>query len=623
MLLESAKQESRASSPSPSVSRPTSRKNTTDGGYKFSLPVAPAAGSSDGKSPKSKAAKARCTLPTEITGGGPQATPQTTKLSSLAQHADLAAPSSPVSPKPAQVQESIHDRIRGLGAMGHSAEFFSVRFNSEHDSWQLATTVNISSAAKAQGIAEQYIGHKLANAAAFISQCPRPHGAGAREWDYQPERNRLDNSFTEADVRQVCAAMYDLLAVTRREVPEKEALADEEDSEDEDDVSQELTGQTPHASRSMATLAPGTGAAGSAAASGGPPSLSIGNVEAALMAWDLTSELHGACRVAVTFVAQRCGRRYGVVCILVIHGTSVGVLVRSKLERMLHSPLSNRRLSATVDELASVMTDAGYEIEKVFVGLPSENPVPPREVSTRQVMWRFLKLNAVRQQWASILVSMDLYATNRDAICRAAAFFSSGIAAGESYDSVVGGVNNLLPAGFAVLRSRRRCLRLKVTRPVMIKRHRVGKRAPPPQSMSGGVLDVSLTSLNLSEAALWRNMPGDANITLNAPFRDPGHEYGQEGEICSSASSASLEEFAEAAAAPATPSQSTSPKGPTPSGRRSPWVVRINDQPKPLTAAAPKRRQQPAESASPTRRAFLTTPIQVVNSLVQQPSRIW
>mmetsp|Transcript_52114 Transcript_52114/g.93405 ORF Transcript_52114/g.93405 Transcript_52114/m.93405 type:complete len:566 (-) Transcript_52114:23-1720(-) len=347
-----------------------------------------------------------------------------------------------------------------------------------------------------------------------------------------PEPNRLDGRLTEDNVREVCRFFYD--------------------NENEE-----------------ARLS------------------RIGSVEAALLAWDLTRDIHGSWRVPFTVVSERAEKRYCYVCIIVILGEHAAALGRSNLQEISFIPLAKQRISRVVDRIATSIRSRGHELISLYLGLPSlsgKRLLPKVDsddlhagTEDHPIVWRLLKLGCMRQEWESILASCDFLIARRQEVSNYIASsmdplqelrqkLAQGITSRNvRVRGVKSGAGKLeaaslkLPAGFASFCNQNGEMRLKVTPPVLVRRRR---RKKDPTVCLGGPIraggvwqedakDLSTLSVKLgnmhnwttkgSSNMDWRNLRHKHHLAKNdAEARLPNQD-----EDCSSVSSVSLDEYTE------------------------------------------------------------------------------
>lgn len=400
----------------------------------------------------------------------------------------------------ANTKETTHEDVSlHCGATAHSPRRFKVQ--AEKSSWKL-TVDDLRSSATAASAASEYAARKIAAAAEFIKSFPHfenadlfltrrereslvnPGGrADERQAKYlggaynlllrEPEKQRLDHTLTEDVIRDICNAMYDL----------------------------------------------GGGVGGSGYSPG--ETLIVGSVEAALMAWDLTSEIQGAWRIPLTIVSKKGGVKYSYVCVLIHIGARVAALGRSMLEELTYQPLVRQRASDVVDKFMSALMARGHEPTAVYLGLPTECP-SPHEVAQRPVIWRYLKLSCLRQEWASLLATCDLFIAQRRAIRRQLVFNLGGSA---------------LPRGFLPLARNHKdpSPRLKAAPPALTRKRRPRRRRAPPL----GCVDPSGL---VSPTGVWQASSDEMRVAM---FGDPELPDQRDMEDWSSVSSASMEEYEE------------------------------------------------------------------------------
>jgi len=401
------------------------------------------------------------------------------------------------------------ETLQRLGAQGHSSMRFRVQ--AEKNTWKLIAD-DLRSCASSASASPDYAAKKIAAAARFIDSFPsfnreeiflsskekmtlkreqkwvfaEEREKGVRMGKpplemvpHDPESNRLDDSLTEDAVREVCDAMYDLMS----------------------------------------------GCGGHGVANG--QELVIGCVEAVLMAWDLTSEIQGAWRVPLTIVTDFRGRQYSYVCVLILHGAQVAAVGRCVLEQLSYVPLARQRASDIISRFSAELVRRGHELRTIFLGLPGEAPAPRGEASSRPLIWRYLKLSCVRQEWMSLLATVDLYFSQRRAIRRTLLL--------SPWSEIQ---KTALPRGFAPLPNKRGMPRLKAALPTMKHKKRPRKRIPLPPLRRG---DVEGT-FPVSEIGAWKADEDELRLALFGDMKIVG---AGDMEDCSSVSSGSLEDFQE------------------------------------------------------------------------------
>lgn len=188
----------------------------------------------------------------------------------------------------------------------------------------------------------------------------------------------------------------------------------------------------------------------------------IGSVEAALMAWDLTSQIRDAWRVPLTLLFERHGHLHSWTCVFVCVGTHVAVLGRSTLAELTHAPLAETRVSTIVQRFVAVLASHQNEVRSIFWGLPSEGPC----TKGAKVVWRYLKISCRHQEWRSCLATCDYYISNRREICQ----HFLNVACAE------------LPEGFTLFQNRRHCARVKAIPPLFVSTKRVAAAQRRPKS---------------------------------------------------------------------------------------------------------------------------------------------
>ncbi|CAK9029781.1 unnamed protein product, partial [Durusdinium trenchii] len=281
-----------------------------------------------------------------------------------------------------------------------------------------------------------------------------------------------------------------------------------------------------------------------------PWNLRIGSVEAALIAWDLTSYIHGCCRIPMTMVTQREGRDYTFIFIVLMVDDHFALLGRYLLKDLCFSPLQRRKLSDLVDQIADILRLRGHNLMTLYLGLPTEGTSVPDDSPT---FWRVLKLSCRRQEWNSVLASCDFYIARRQQV--------RSIISEVTFEDLDGESSNAsVPTGLALWRNSRGEVRLKATEPLMV-RQRLKRVQPKAKSCSqGGVAAIdkaSVSALSMKmghmeqkhehEQELWHQLafpPKHQEVATTSAFVAVEWPVVQESE-CSSVSCASLEECAE------------------------------------------------------------------------------
>eukprot|EP00747_Dinoflagellata_sp_TGD_P079190 gnl/TRDRNA2_/TRDRNA2_160412_c2_seq1.p1 gnl/TRDRNA2_/TRDRNA2_160412_c2~~gnl/TRDRNA2_/TRDRNA2_160412_c2_seq1.p1 ORF type:complete len:351 (+),score=22.40 gnl/TRDRNA2_/TRDRNA2_160412_c2_seq1:149-1054(+) len=184
-------------------------------------------------------------------------------------------------------------------------------------------------------------------------------------------------------------------------------------------------------------------------------------------------------------------------------------------------PLEARRPSEVISTFSEILTERGHTMVSVYLGLPSESPTPHWEAATQPIMWRLLKLSCARQEWESVCACCDLFVSHRRAIRSA---IVPTLRVGR------------LPSGFAVMKTRRGALRLKVAWPALMRRKRVRCRKPPPP------LGVRHATPRLSDTGVWQ---ANWEEITRSNYGEILANSGSDLEDRSSVSSASLENYAE------------------------------------------------------------------------------
>lgn len=256
------------------------------------------------------------------------------------------------------------------------------------------------------------------------------------------QSNRLDANLTEDDIQLICNTMYD-------------GLTNDNGSPD-------------------------------------TPSIVVTSIEAALMAWDLTSQLEGAWRVPVTLLSKRDGIKFSYVCVMLCIADHVGILGRSCVKDTSLIPLARQRVSDAIHSLAKQFAHRGHLVKTVYLGVPTPCPVSLLEAREAPVVWRYLKMNCSKQRWSSIKSTSDVF-VNRAAEIRAAALGSTP-----------------LPRGLVSLPNCRGAPRIKAAHPLLARHQRPPKlRKLPPMGKSadgkvflpGGVWDATSEEMCLVRTA--------------------------------------------------------------------------------------------------------------------------
>jgi len=323
----------------------------------------------------------------------------------------------------------------------------------------------------------------------------------------------LDDSLTEGAIRTACNVMYDLLGRVQEERQGPKVRA-----------TWEQTGYV-----------------------GGTPVLAIGVAEAALLAWDLTSEIQGVWRVPLTIVSTRDEVRYTYTCIMVLYGSHHAAAIgRCGLKELSVVPLKEQRPSQVVRHLVTCLAAVGHEVHTLYLGLPTEAGLPQTDngaaaaVMAPPLLWRYLKLSCARQEWTSILGCCDRFVSERRTFRRAATLAAK---------TVKGRLPSVsLPVGFAPLSRRRQ--RIKAVPPLLVRRRRSPARMDPPcmgeayWAYAAGCAKAS--AIRITSAGVWQATETDRLLALQGPLPLPPEEVrGCEPTDCSSVSSASLEEYME------------------------------------------------------------------------------
>lgn len=412
--------------------------------------------------------------------------------------------------------------VWNCGSTGHASRHFSVGVTGS--SWKVSPG-DFQSGSSASKASAQFAVGKIAAAAAFIESLPhfnaeevflhareREQGSAyqrqklvadrRRKYEsgdfsaaaHDPEPNRLESSLTEGTVRECCDAMYDLFG---RGKPSRDTESGEVESDE----------------------------------------FVAGGVEAALIAWDLASEIQGAWRVPLTIVSHRGDRSFSYVCVLVVLGARVAALGRSVLGELCHSPLARQRVSDIVDRYAKILEYYGHKIHTVYLGLPTDAPNKGKGFMDQPVHWRYLKLSAARQSWQSVLASCDAYVGQRAVLRR----YACGPRAGTR-----GGAGP--PKGFKALGFDEGRHRLKVTAPLLTRNRRERKRRPLPPLGSASEAESDGPDGPLVCDGVWQLSVEEMRRAQYGGYGAACTSGGSlEAELtdCSSVSDASLEEHAE------------------------------------------------------------------------------
>lgn len=283
-----------------------------------------------------------------------------------------------------------------------------------------------------------------------------------------------------------------------------------------------------------------------------PWNVRVASVEAALLAWDLTSTIYGACRVPLTLVTQRGGRQYAFVFVLVMHQESVALIGRYLLKELSYLPLEKRKLSDAVEHVAAALTSRHHELKTLYLGQPSEALIgQPGDDPT---YWRVLKLSCRRQEWNSILASCDFYVARRQEV---SAFLEESTVISQKERGH--GLTALTPPpGLDVWLNSRSELRLKVVAPLLVRRRlKQDKQARRPRPVNGGVATMekkSVSTLSMRMGRMEQKEKREQDQWHQLAFHSkhvpephaPAMEWPPIMETeCSSVSSDSLEEYAE------------------------------------------------------------------------------
>lgn len=410
--------------------------------------------------------------------------------------------SKPLSVRKAEHKENCEqscspEALMKCGTTGHSPRLFNVQ--PEGNAWKV-TVDDLRSSASAASAASEYAAKKIAAAASFIKSLPHfgnedlflsqkeievstDSGKLAQERQRKfmkghthllircPEKQRLDDTLKEDEIREICSGMYDLVG----------------------------------------------GGADSRLSRG--ETLVIGSIEAALIAWDLTSEIQGAWRIPLTIVSRKGGIPYAYVSVLVHIGVRCAALGRSMVEELSYQPLVRQRVSDLVGRFVNTLISRGHEPTAIWLGMPTECP-NPRQAAQHPVIWRYLKLSCERQEWASLLATCDLFISHRRAVRRQFMFNLSSSA---------------LPRGFLPLPTTRNTPRLKAGPPALARKRRPRGRKTPPLGRADPMGFIS-------PSGVWKATPDELRIAMygSPELPDQGNM-----EDCSSVSSTSLDEYEE------------------------------------------------------------------------------
>mmetsp|Transcript_88613 Transcript_88613/g.194188 ORF Transcript_88613/g.194188 Transcript_88613/m.194188 type:complete len:698 (+) Transcript_88613:123-2216(+) len=251
------------------------------------------------------------------------------------------------------------------------------------------------------------------------------------------------------------------------------------------------------------------------------PAITVTCVEAALMAWDLTSQMEGVWRIPLTINSKREDLKYNYVCMLIIADDCVGYLGRSCVDSMSLLPLEKRHCSDAVEHLVTEFARRGHEVESIAFGTPSTCPSRGDEARELPLVWRFLKMNFAKQSWTSIKASCDVYA-NLAATMRLVS---------------LGQINDI-PTGFALRRCHRKpgARRIKVVAPLLTRhrRPRLQHRRPPvllapavsqkveETTVYGGIWEAGSEDLTEARAFSPHPPPGRPSSALSSGRRTPG-----------------------------------------------------------------------------------------------------
>lgn len=282
--------------------------------------------------------------------------------------------------------------------------------------------------------------------------------------------------------------------------------------------------------------------------------LRIGSVEAALLAWDLTSQIHGCCRIPVTLVTQREGRQYTFIFIVLMVEDQFALLGKYLLKELCFLPLRRQKLSDVVDRVGDILSLRDHSLSTLYLGLPTDGTSAPDESPT---VWRVLKLSCRRQEWHSVLAACDFYMARRQQVRE----IISEVLLSQDDPEQGHGYQNYkvsVPQGLALWTNSRGEVRLKVTEPLLVRKRikKIPKKVM--RGPRGGVAAMdkkSVAALSMKMGAMEQKHPNEQEVwhhlafsrqTMAANSAASAAEWPlvQESE-CSSLSSASLDEYAE------------------------------------------------------------------------------
>lgn len=283
--------------------------------------------------------------------------------------------------------------------------------------------------------------------------------------------------------------------------------------------------------------------------------LRIGSVEAALLAWDLTSQIHGCCRIPVTLVTMREGRQYTFIFIVLMVEDHFALLGKYSLKELCFIPLQRQKLSDVVDRVGDILSLRDHSLSTLYLGLPTDGTSAPDESPT---FWRLLKLSCRRQEWHSVLAACDFYMARRQQVRE---IISEVLLSQEDPEQGHGYQNYKVsvPQGLALWTNSRGEARLKVTEPLLV-RKRIKKIPKKVMRVPrGGVAAMdkkSVAALSMKMGAMEQKHPNEQEVwhhlaysrqtmaAANSAASAAEWPLVQESE-CSSLSSASLDEYAE------------------------------------------------------------------------------
>jgi len=284
-----------------------------------------------------------------------------------------------------------------------------------------------------------------------------------------------------------------------------------------------------------------------------PWNLRIGSVEAALLVWDLTSQIYGCCRIPVTLVTEREGRQYTFVFIAVMVEDHFALLGRYLLKDLCFLPLERQKLSDLVDRVGDILHLRDHVLSTLFLGLPTSGTSAS---DAAPIWWRVLKLSCRRQEWHSVLATCDFYMARRQQVCEVISEVT--LAKEDPEQGPHFSYHVSVPQGLALWTNARGEPRLKVTEPLLVRKRL--KKIPKKVRCSprGGIAAIdkkSVAALSMkmgtmeqkhpTEQEPWHHLAFSRQVeVVNSAASAVEWPVVQESE-CSSVSSASLDECAE------------------------------------------------------------------------------